>query len=231
MASKMLTLVILLSVTVYRTHATASGFVCGGPGWAVDNTDRKEMFVKFQNWLYAWQNSCEKVRYEGNPPSTGIGSTVMGQTNWFEFAIEQNCVYRPTSAYSWASAEPEKCTFQGNPSSDCYFEPLSACENFITGKMMPEYVNTKDRAVLARDLAFCPHATDSCGLAALAKKSLQWVHSNFIYYITRPNSVVQAEILRRGHEIEVFLHSPELRSKHGATLGVHIRGTSYGDYP
>jgi hypothetical protein len=202
----------------------SSGYICSGTGWEIDNSDKQEMFVKFQNWLYAWQNNCKLPIYEGLQIGNGIGSSIMAESNWFEYAFEHGSIYRPSSTYNWADADPANCTFPGIASVECYYEPLSTCPGLPNAVLPTEYALAKSPEQLEHDRSFCNFATDSCTLARLAKKSLQWVQSNIIYYATKPNSAVQAEISRRGAEVERYLASAVVQERKGSTISVHIRG-------
>jgi hypothetical protein len=220
---------------VWRVVQTSSGYSCNQE-WEVDRTDNRAMFETFQNWLHAWQNDCSKQFYEGMPMRTGIGSSIVTSSNWFEFALEHGQIYRPTFEWIWANADPSNCTILGKPWLDCYFKPLSCCSvDKSAGMRLSEWDGIQnqpgspsyetEKSTFLKYLEFAPTALDSCELAKRAKKSLQWVHSNIIYYISRPSVLLQAEIEDRAKEFLSYLDGSELRSKNGLTIGVHIRGT------
>jgi hypothetical protein len=140
----MLLLALILTLLATPSYQTdSSGYICYGAGWEIDNSDKQEMFVKFQNWLYAWQNNCKLPIYEGLPIGNGIGSSIMGESNWFEYAFEHGAIYRPSSTYNWADADPANCTFPGLATADCYYEPLSTCPGLPSATIPAEYALAK----------------------------------------------------------------------------------------
>ena len=216
---------------LYRFHLAlvesavmSSGYSCYGPGWEIDHTDNAEMFGKMQKWLYAWQNNCDLPVYEGLAPGNGIGSSIMGMSNWFEYAYEHGSIYRPYFTYPWAEGDNTNCTFPGIGSVECYFQPLSNCHLPSGAIVDPIYRNKLTTEEIKKDIEFCPWTADSCTLARIAKKSLQWVHGNYLHYLVRFNHIVQAEFEHRGAAILAYLNSQEFKKRNGATISVHIRG-------
>jgi hypothetical protein len=112
----------------------------------------------------ACQNNCKLPIYEGWPIGYGIGSSIMAESNWFEYAFEHGAIYRPSSTYNWADADPANCTFTGLATADCYYEPLSTCPGLSGGVLPAEYAVTKSPEQLEQDRSFCTYATDSCTL-------------------------------------------------------------------
>ena len=195
----------------------------------IDNANKAEMFETFQSWLQAWQQDCSnKGVYEGNHVGNGIGSSLMGASNWFEFALEQNKIFRPSYDWIWATANQENCTFQGLATLDCYFKPLSRCGKFKDTKLVNPSAPSNillSSADLARHLLFAPIGVDSCELAARAKKSLQWVHGNILHYLVRPNEQLQIEVQTRAKDVFDFTRKLKDDNKSGGIIiGVHIRG-------
>lgn len=72
-----------------------SSFDCGGwPEWPVSPNYTESMTV-FQNWIFAWQHSCDKGLNRNPPQSWGIGRTIHLAIKHLLTSIESNSIYRP----------------------------------------------------------------------------------------------------------------------------------------
>jgi hypothetical protein len=197
-----------------------SGYSCPGEPWIIDNNDKDFIFNYFQQWLYKWQYDCnEKSNYEGLSVGMGIGSSILGSSNWFEFALEQGKFYRPNYEWEWADKNSSTCTFSGIPSLDCYFKPLTQCG------INNSYIDKESLNSNSIDLSLIPEmqnikSIDSCIIAKNLKKSLQFIHGNIIHYIIRQNKDLEELINIKRNEI--FKIKSNISSN--IIVGVHIRG-------
>ena len=81
---------IFLFLIGISSSSSTSGFDCGHYGsWELIKNDTI-IFDIVQQWISQWQSQCEKGIYHGLNLGNGIGSDLIGASNWFEFAIENN---------------------------------------------------------------------------------------------------------------------------------------------
>jgi len=205
-----------------KLSSSSSGFDCGHYGnWNIENNNTK-IFDIVQQWLTQWQKQCDKDFYYGLPLGQGIGSDIIGASNWFEFAIENNKVFRPPYYWIWSDIDVSNCSIPNSKGTiDCYFEPISPCglnssqlKLVSTSSAETNYINE------AYDLFNYLNQTDACYLAFKSKHSIQWIHGSFLHYITRPRKdLVQYYAQRRNLLFEK-------NNKEGKIIGVHVRGGS-----
>lgn len=231
----------LLILLQFTDSWSRSAFTCKDQApWKVDNQNNADAFLVFQSWLTHWQSNCSKGNSPGIGIGGGLGSTFQGTARWLITAIEMGYVYRPEHTWKWADNEHEHCTF-AKPYFDCYFEPFSSCfvnQSSIKNDSRTPIPLLPESFPQTNLILFQKLQGDSCNMAAKMNKSLQWIHGNFLHYLTRPNQKVAAFIeLRKKYITDVRnLTSQQLSVDNSSSsnnigktisssiIGVHVRG-------
>lgn len=120
-------IMLIIIIFINEIFAQKSGYLCSDDSWIIDNNNKDFIFDYFQQWLLEWQYDCNKSSYEGYSVGMGIGSSILGSSNWYEVALEQGKYYRPNYIWEWADHNSTICTFTDIPTLDCYFKPLTQC--------------------------------------------------------------------------------------------------------
>lgn len=194
-----------------------SVWTCLDVNWQTDHSrdDSTAMGKLFQSWLVHIQNDCERRAAHNTPPrgNGGIGSNFAWLMRDFLTALEVGRVYRPSESWRWADTiQSDTCSLH-IASYDCFFEPLSHC---MYSDFKPFTTEEIDTAVNA--LKFEDDNRDVCSIGRALKKSIQFVHAQFLAYILRPNESLRKQI--DSAVSYVFDESTENKS----TICVHIRG-------
>jgi len=222
MSRILISILFVVGLSLLNNSNSSSGFDCGHYGhW--DLVRNETMFYLFQEWLHNWQQQCDKGFFEGMSLGQGMGSDIIGASNWFEFAIERNNVYRPYHYWQWSNLDVSNCSIPNSKGTiDCYFEPLSTC-GLDSNQINLVSNNDRDRLNYlneAYELFNYLNATDACYLAFKAKRSIQWIHGSFLHYITRPRKDLIPYYQSRVNILNAS------NDKGGRIIGVHIRGGS-----
>lgn len=127
--------------------------------------------------------------------SGGMGHLLSQAQSRLLLALEMNIVYRPTAIFRWAEAQ-QNCTY-GQRYIDCYTEPISPC--FRKGVETPVEHNKLVSATIDFSLSeaisnFSAKPLDTCGIAKMSEKSLQWVAGQVYLYLLRLRKDIQSEV-------------------------------------
>lgn len=214
-----------------------SPFDCTGrEKWEVEYENNAADMKLFQGWIYSYQHTCGgKAISSLPPPVSGIGASIQTGVQRLVTAIGSNSIYRPDGStgsaihpgkWVWApdSDKVYNCTF-AVPAVDCYFVPLSDCgyQKHPTANWF-RFVNNATDASIAENLAaFSTTAMDICTLAATMKKSVQWVHGQFMHYFTRYRPDIRDQVNERTHAFLGASSSKAWMDK-SSSVAVHVRG-------
>jgi hypothetical protein len=167
-------------------------------------------FLRFQDWLEAWQFNCANTRIFAKPAaSTAFPASYHGAFEIFMSSLEMQSIYRPSSGrwlnlnpFSWADPDVEKCSLKIR-SVDCYMQPVSHCG--IDGNFPVAPAVQSKRSQILKEIQF--PSQDMCGIAKYFKKPMLWLYGSLLSYIYRPGPLIQQPIYDRiltvfNHEID-----------------------------
>ena len=148
-------------------------------------------------WITARQYSCSKKKEVDTvmKESGCMGHLLSQAQSRLLSALEMDVMYRPTAIFRWAEAQ-QNCTY-GQRYIDCYTEPISPC--FRRGVETPMEHNKLVSATTGYSLKeaisnFSTKPLDTCGIAKMSEKSLQWVSGQVYLYLLRLRKDIQAEV-------------------------------------
>jgi hypothetical protein len=153
---------------------------------------------RLQKWITSMQYTCsksKKVITTRLKENGGMGHHLSQTASRIWMALELNEVYRPLTDYKWAEAQ-QNCTFS-HRYVDCFTEPISPC--FQRGVETPMGKNALASESVGYSLAealrgFSTKPLDTCNVARLSEKSLQWVSGQMFLYLLRLRKDIQAEV-------------------------------------
>lgn len=228
-----ITIILCIIACCCELDSKFSVFNCGdadSPGWEItpdiDQVERK----RFLNFIHFWQHDCptpENKKGISNDinPWGGISWTIHNNMFYFLLAIEMGKIYRPIGQYHWVWAEysePKNCSL-GLGDIDCFFKPLSNCTfniiNSFDSNAWEEDIKSID-INLGREYAKHLGFRDICTAAKYTKKSVQWVHGQYVEYIIRSRTDIAPMILLRKNM--VFEHITN--KSHELSVSVQYRG-------
>lgn len=221
----LMTLLCLLQLHLY--FSTFSVFNCGSAtdsGWEITtDTENKDDARAFQNFLLYWQNNCEnKYFLNTHNGDGGIGFAILNNLKSFIFSVELGKIYRPSGHWHWAEYSNQNNCSLGYGAIDCFFEPLSTCENLIINSFDKVAISNLQNIDVTTGKALALHlgSQDICTSAKYMKKSVQWVHGQYVDYLIRPRTDILPDIAFRVNEVFKYIKNSSIE----ATIGVHYRG-------
>jgi hypothetical protein len=172
---------------------------CKGQEWEIDTNPLNNGIIsqKFQRWITAMQYTCsaEKPVYTMMHTEGGFAHHMSQAASQLISSIEINQIYRPDAIFKW-SEFPANCTF-GKPMIDCFFEPISPCfrigteTQISTGKFASSFASLGWNITEGMEFG---SSMDTCRMAMLSKKSLQWVGGQFYLFIMRLRKDIEIEV-------------------------------------
>lgn len=224
-------LILLSPITCQSKRWTFSVFHCGSynaKSWEITNhTDHENSDIKnFQSFLYFWQNNClnrkRSHEYIDNENDKNFATMIMNHIKHFILAIELGQIYRPKNNIKIIGYNNIHNCSLGLGAIDCFFKPISRCEakkHHVYDIQAVDELDTMDLST-GKEIALTLGGHDICAAAKYMKKSVQWIHGQYLDFMIQSRLDIASNITRRKNEILDIVKQKES----GMSIGVYVEG-------